>query len=126
VMEPAGVEKGVGILSSVYVKDPTAPDWDNDAGMKAWRQFMKKYMADSDQSDQNYVNSYTSGMALVQVLKQCGDDLSRENIMRQAANLHNVDVQMLLPGRQALGPVRRSPHRRMRRGRGGQCEGLQG
>jgi branched-chain amino acid transport system substrate-binding protein len=98
VMEPAGVEKGVGILSSVYVKDPTAPDWDNDAGMKAWRQFMKKYMADSDQSDQNYVNSYTSGMALVQVLKQCGDDLSRENIMRQATNLHNVDVQMLLPG----------------------------
>jgi branched-chain amino acid transport system substrate-binding protein len=98
VMEPAGVEKGVGIVSSVYVKDPTASDWDNDPGMQGWRAFMKRYMADVDQSDQNYVNSYTSGMVLVQVLKQCGDDLSRENILKQATNLHDLDVSMLLPG----------------------------
>jgi branched-chain amino acid transport system substrate-binding protein len=115
VMEPAGVEKGVGILSSVYVKDPTAPDWDNDAGMKAWRQFMKKYMADSDQSDQNYVNSYTSGMALVQVLKQCGDDLSRENVMRQAAALRDYRSPVLLPGIKInTGPEKFQPIKQMR------------
>ncbi len=98
VMKPAGPEKGVGIISSAYVKDPTDPGWDNDPGMKRWRAFMAKYMSDADASDQNYVNSYNSGMVLVQVLKQCGSDLSRENIMKQAANLHALELPMLLPG----------------------------
>jgi branched-chain amino acid transport system substrate-binding protein len=98
VLEPAGVEKAIGIVSSAYVKDPTDPAWDNDPGMQQWRAWMKKYMPDADQSDQNYVNSYNSGMVLVQVLKQCGDDLSRENIMKQAANIRNLELPMLLPG----------------------------
>jgi ABC-type branched-subunit amino acid transport system substrate-binding protein len=98
VMKPAGPEKAIGIISSAYVKDPTDSGWDNDAGMQQWRAFMDKYMPDADHSDQNYVNSYNSGMALVQVLKQCGNDLSRQNIMRQAANLHGLELPMLLPG----------------------------
>ncbi len=98
VMKPAGEEKAVGIISSAYVKDPTDTGWDNDPGMKQWRAFMDKYMPDADHSDQNYVNSYNSGMALVQVLKQCGNDLSRQNIMKQAANLHDLELPMLLPG----------------------------
>ena len=98
VMKPAGVEKGIGIISSAYVKDPTDPGWDSAPGMKEWRAFMAKYMSDADASDQNYVNSFNSGMTLVQVLKQCGNDLSRENIMKQAANLHALELPMLLPG----------------------------
>ncbi len=98
VMKPAGVEKGVGIISSAYVKDPTDAGWDSDPGMRQWRAFMDKYMPDADHGDQNYVNSYNSGMALVQVLKQCGNDLSRQNIMKQAANLHDLELPMLLPG----------------------------
>jgi ABC-type branched-subunit amino acid transport system substrate-binding protein len=98
VMEPAGFEKGVGIISSAYVKDPTDAGWDNDPGMKQWRDFMRKYMTDADASDQNYVNSFNSGMVLVQTLKQCGDDLSRENILKQATNLRDLELPMLLPG----------------------------
>jgi branched-chain amino acid transport system substrate-binding protein len=98
VMAPAGVEKGVGIISSAYVKDPTDPGWDDDPGMKQWRDFMQKYMRDADASDQNYVNSFNSGMVLVQALKQCGDDLSRENILKQATNIRDLELPMLLPG----------------------------
>jgi branched-chain amino acid transport system substrate-binding protein len=98
VMIPAGPEKGIGIVSSAYVKDPTDPAWNDDPGMRQWRAWMAKYMPGADATDQNYVNSYNSGMTLVQVLKQCGDDLSSENIMRQAANLHDLELPMLLPG----------------------------
>jgi branched-chain amino acid transport system substrate-binding protein len=98
VMEPAGFEKGVGIISSAYVKDPTDAGWDNDPGMQQWRDFMKKYMTDADASDQNYVNSFNSGMVLVQALTQCGDDLSRENILKQATNIKDLELPMLLPG----------------------------
>jgi len=98
VMKPAGPEKGVGIISSAYVKDPTDSAWDNDPGMQQFRAFMKKYMPNADASDQNYVNSFNSGMVIVQVLKQCGADLSRANILRQATNLHHLALPMLLPG----------------------------
>jgi branched-chain amino acid transport system substrate-binding protein len=98
VMIPAGPEKGVGIISSAYVKDPTDPGWDSDAGMQEYKAFMKKYMPSDDISDQNFVNSYNSAMALMQVLKQCGDDFSRENVMKQAANLRDIELPMLLPG----------------------------
>src|SRR5262249_51817708 len=98
VMIPAGPEKGIGIISSVYVKDPTDPGWDNDAGMKGFKTFMKEYMPSDDIADQNFVNSYNSAMALVQVLKQAGNDLTRDNIMKQAANLKDLELPMLLPG----------------------------
>jgi len=98
VINPAGPEKAIGMMSSAYVKDPTDPAWDNDQGMKDWRAWMKKYMPDADPSDQNYVNSYNEGMTLVQALKQCGNDLSRENIMKQAANIKDLALPMMLPG----------------------------
>jgi len=98
VMEPAGVEKGVGLMSSAYIKDPADPSWANDAGMGTWRDFMHKYMPNDDINDSNYVNSYDSGATLVQVLKQAGSDLSRDNILRQATNLHALEIPTLLPG----------------------------
>jgi branched-chain amino acid transport system substrate-binding protein len=98
VMEPAGLEAGVGILSTAYVKDPDDPAWKDDPGVKGWREFMIKYVPDADLHDTNYVNSYNSAMALEAVLKACGDDLSTENILRQAYAIKDLELPMLLPG----------------------------
>src|ERR1700730_15423254 len=98
VMEPAGLEAGVGILSTAYVKDPDDPAWKDDAGVKAWREFMIKYVPEADLHDTNYVNSYNSAMALEAVLKACGDDLSTENILKQAYAIKDLELPMLLPG----------------------------
>ena len=98
VLEPAGVEKAVGIISSAYVKDPGDPGWDNDPGMKEWKAWITKYMPEVDSRDQNYVNSYNEGMVLVQALKQAGNDLSRENILKQALNIKDMQLPMMLPG----------------------------
>jgi len=98
VMEPAGLEAGVGILSTAYVKDPDDPAWKDDAGVKGWREFMTKYVPEADLHDTNYVNSYNSAMALEAVLKACGDDLSTENILRQAYAIKDLELPMLLPG----------------------------
>ncbi|MGY4474064.1 ABC transporter substrate-binding protein [Bradyrhizobium sp. USDA 3364] len=98
VMQPAGVEAGTGIISTAYVKDPDDPAWKDDPGMKGWRDFMTRYVPDGDQHDTNYVNAYNSAMALEAVLKACGDDLSTENILRQAFAIRNLELPMLLPG----------------------------
>jgi ABC-type branched-subunit amino acid transport system substrate-binding protein len=98
VLEPAGVDKAVGIMSSVYVKDPSDPGWDNDPGMKEWKAWITKYMPEVDPRDQNYVNSYNEGMVLVQALKQAGSNLSRDNIMKQALNIKDMQLPMMLPG----------------------------
>ncbi|MGY0571799.1 ABC transporter substrate-binding protein [Bradyrhizobium sp. RDM12] len=98
VMEPAGLEAGTGILSTAYVKDPDDPAWKDDPGVKAWRDFMTKYVPEADQHDTNYVNAYNSAMALEAVLKACGDDLSTENILKQAYAIHDLELPMLLPG----------------------------
>jgi branched-chain amino acid transport system substrate-binding protein len=98
VMEPAGLEASTGILSTAYVKDPDDPAWKDDAGVKAWREFMTKYVPDGDQHDANYVNSYNSAMALEAVLKACGEDLSTENILKQAYSIKDLELPMLLPG----------------------------
>jgi branched-chain amino acid transport system substrate-binding protein len=98
VMQPAGLEAGIGILSTAYVKDPDDPAWKDDAGVKGWREFMTKYIPDADQHDTNYVNAYNSAMALEAVLKACGDDLSTENILKQAYAIKNLELPMLLPG----------------------------
>ena len=98
VMEPAGLEAGVGILSTAYVKDPDDPAWKDDAGVKGWREFMVKYIPDADLHDTNYVNAYNSAMALEAVLKACGDDLSTENILKQAYAIKDLELPMLLPG----------------------------
>ena len=98
VLEPAGLEKSVGLVTALYLKDPTDPQWEKDAAMKMWRDWMKKYYPDGNTSDILNVYGYAAAQTLVQVLKQCGDDLTRENIMRQAANLKNLEIPVLLPG----------------------------
>jgi ABC-type branched-subunit amino acid transport system substrate-binding protein len=98
VMEPAGLEAGTGILSTAYVKDPDDPAWKDDSGVKAWREFMIKYIPEADLHDTNYVNAYNSAMALEAVLKACGDDLSTENILKQAYAIKDLELPMLLPG----------------------------
>ncbi|MGY4254598.1 branched-chain amino acid transport system substrate-binding protein [Bradyrhizobium sp. USDA 4516] len=98
VMQPAGLEAGTGIISTAYVKDPDDPAWSDDPGMKGWREFMTRYVPDGDQHDTNYVNAYNSAMALEAVLKACGDDLSTENILRQAFAIKGLELPMLLPG----------------------------
>ncbi|HEV8259123.1 MAG TPA: ABC transporter substrate-binding protein [Burkholderiales bacterium] len=98
VLQPAGLEKSVGLITALYVKDPTDPQWDNDSPMKNWLAWMKKYYPEGDIKDGLNVYGYAVAQTLVQVLKQCGDDLTRENVMRQAANLKNFEVPVLLPG----------------------------
>ena len=98
VMQPAGLEKGVGIVTADYRKDPTDPKWADDPGRKQWLDFMAKYMPGADLGDNDYPYGMMAAMTLVQVLKQCGSDLSRENIMKQAASLKDLELPMLLPG----------------------------
>jgi branched-chain amino acid transport system substrate-binding protein len=98
VLQPAGFENAQGILSSAYTKDPSDPAWRNDAKMKAWSAFMDKYMPGANKADQGYVSSAMAAQTLVEVLRRCGDDLTRVNVMRQAASLNGYEVDVLLPG----------------------------
>jgi branched-chain amino acid transport system substrate-binding protein len=98
VLTPAGLEKSVGLITIQYYKDSTDPQWKNDPAMNEWRAFMTKYYPDGDQNDQSNVYGYLVAQAMVQILKQCGNDLTRENVMKQAASLKNVQLPLLLPG----------------------------
>jgi branched-chain amino acid transport system substrate-binding protein len=98
VMNPAGPENGVGILSAAYLKDSTDPTWKNDAGMNEWRAFMTKYMPGADQTDGGYIAAYGLSKTMLQVLQQCKGDFSRANIMKQVTSLHDVESPVLLPG----------------------------
>ncbi|HEY2617394.1 MAG TPA: ABC transporter substrate-binding protein [Acetobacteraceae bacterium] len=97
-LKPAGFENAKGIISDNSFKDPTDPEWSNDAAYKRWVSFMDKYYPDGDKTDQQAVYGYSIAQTTVQVLKQCGDDLTRENVMKQAANQRNFELPMLLPG----------------------------
>jgi ABC-type branched-subunit amino acid transport system substrate-binding protein len=98
VLIPAGLEKSVGIISTVYLKDQADPTWKDDKGLNDWRAFMAKYYPEGDLKDSGNVSGYGNAQTLVQVLKQCGDNLTRENVMKQAANLKNFESGVLLPG----------------------------
>jgi branched-chain amino acid transport system substrate-binding protein len=98
VMTPAGAENGVGIITTGYMKDPTDPAFKDDPGMNEWRAFMAKYMPGTDLTDANPAFAYGVSSVMLQVLKQCDGDFSRENIMKQAANLHDAPDPVLLPG----------------------------
>ena len=114
VMVPAGPENSIGMISTNYLKDSTDPRWNDDAGMKEWRGFMARHMPGADLTDLSYVFAYGVCVTMHQVLKQCGDDFSRENIMRQAASLNELDVPVLLPGiRVNTGPTNFHPIRAM-------------
>jgi len=98
VLKPAGFEASTGVLSTGYIKDPTDPTWDNDAAKKDWLAFMDKYFPEGDKTSSFTVYGYTVAQTMVQALKQAGDDLTRANVMKQAASLKNVQLGMLLPG----------------------------
>jgi branched-chain amino acid transport system substrate-binding protein len=98
VLEPAGLQNSVGIISSTYGKEPDDPQWANDPGMKQYKDFMKKYYPDGNPSDNLNAYGFSVSYTLEQVLKQCGDDLTRANVMRQAANLKNFTTPLALPG----------------------------
>jgi branched-chain amino acid transport system substrate-binding protein len=97
VLRPAGLENAKGVLSTGYTKDQTDPTWNDDPAMKEWRAFMEKYFPEGDRTSSFTLYGYAVAQTLVQVLKQCGDELTRENVMKQAANL-NLDLPLLLPG----------------------------
>ena len=98
VITPAGPQNALGMLSAAYLKDPTDSTWKDDAGMNKWRAFMAKYMPDADLTDSGPVFGYGVTSTLHQVLKQCGTDFSRANIMKQAADLKDLEIPVLLPG----------------------------
>jgi branched-chain amino acid transport system substrate-binding protein len=98
VIQPAGPQNAQDIISSSYLKDPTDPQWKNDAGMKAWNVFLDKYYPEANRADASVMYAYTVAQGLVHVLKACGDNLTRENIMKQAASINGLELGGLLPG----------------------------
>jgi len=97
-LKPAGLDKAVGVVSSTYYKDPTDPQWANDPAVAAYLAWMRSYYPAGNPDDVFNVWAYSQAQTMEQVLKQCGDDLTRENVMRQAANLKDLQLPMLLPG----------------------------
>jgi ABC-type branched-subunit amino acid transport system substrate-binding protein len=98
VMKPAGLEASEGILSAGYLKDASDPQWKDDEGMKQFMAFVDKYMPGANIADANIVYGYGAGQTMVQVLKQCGDELTRANVMKQAANLKDFAPATVIPG----------------------------
>lgn len=114
VLAPAGLENAKGLISTAYVKDPATGEWADDAGFKAWSAFMDKYAPDVDKTNLSTVTAYIASEALVDVLKRAGDDLTRANVMKQAASFKGVTLGMLLPGVDvATGPDDYHPIERM-------------
>jgi branched-chain amino acid transport system substrate-binding protein len=97
-IKPAGVENSQGIISSAWIKDPTDPQWKGDADIKGWNAFLDKYYPEANRADANVIYGYAVAQTMVHVLKMCGNDLTRVNIMKQAASLHDFTVAGLLPG----------------------------
>jgi branched-chain amino acid transport system substrate-binding protein len=98
VMKPAGFDNSQGVLSAAYAKDGADARWNDDAGMKKWAEFIDKYMPGSDKTDANLVYGYGAAQTLAKVLEMCGDDLTRANVMKQAASLKDFTPDTLLPG----------------------------
>jgi branched-chain amino acid transport system substrate-binding protein len=98
VLKVAGLEASKGLISTTYLKDPTDPQWKQDPATSDWYAFMKKYYPDGNADDTNNVYALVAAQTLAHVLKQCGNDLSRENVMRQAASIKDLSLPLLLPG----------------------------
>jgi branched-chain amino acid transport system substrate-binding protein len=114
VMIPAGAEKGIGVITSDFRKDQTDPAWANDPGMNDWRAFMRQYLPDADLADNNYTLAVGYCTTMIQVLKQCGNDFSRENVMKQATSIAPLEIPTLLPGiRASTSPTQYRPIRAM-------------
>jgi branched-chain amino acid transport system substrate-binding protein len=98
VMQPAGPENAIGLLSTEYLKDPTDPTWQNDAGMKDYLAFMAKYMPGADVKDTGYLNGFSASYCMTHVLESCNGDFSRENVLKQATSIQDLTIPTLLPG----------------------------
>jgi branched-chain amino acid transport system substrate-binding protein len=98
VLEPAGLENSVGVVTGLYLKDPNDARWANDPALKDWLNWMKKYQPNASTGDLFNVQGYTVAQIMALVLKNCGDDLSRDNIIRQTEQLDGVEMPLLLPG----------------------------
>ena len=98
VMKPAGFDNAQGVITAAYLKDPTEKRWNDDADMKTWREWMTKYMPGGNQGDANYIYAYSVSFLMHQTLKNCGDTLTRANVMKQAASFQKLKVPLLLPG----------------------------
>ena len=98
VIKPAGYENSQGIISAAYLKDVTDPQWDNDPGMKEFLDFLAKDFPEGNKLDNSVIVGYGVAQTMIQVLKQCDDDLTRANVMKQAANLKDFRTEVLLPG----------------------------
>ncbi len=98
VLQPAGFEKSIGIISIDNQKDPTDAQWKDDPALKVWQAWMRQYFPDGDPNDNSNIYAYTLAQLIVHVLQQCGDDLTRENVMRQAASIKDLELPLLLPG----------------------------
>jgi branched-chain amino acid transport system substrate-binding protein len=114
VLKPAGLEKSKGLITGYYGKDPTDKHWADDAGLKQWKAFTDRYMSPTEFIDANAVYGFGAAQTMIQVLNQCSNDLSRESIMKQAANLKDLELPMLLPGMKInTSPTNYSPIRQM-------------
>ena len=115
MLKPAGLEKSKGLITAYYGKDPTDARWKDDPGIKEWPDFVGQiHVAPTDLNDANAAYGFGAAATMVQVLKQCGNDLSRENIMKQAANIKDLELPMLLPGMKInTSPTNYSPIRQM-------------
>jgi len=98
VLTPVGLDKSVGLMTLQYYKDPNDTQWKDDPAMLEWRAFMGRYYREGDPKDASNMYGYLAAQTMVQILKQCGNDLTRENVMRQAASLKNFKLPLLLPG----------------------------
>jgi branched-chain amino acid transport system substrate-binding protein len=98
VMQPAGLEKGIGIITASYIKDPTDPQWQGTPECREWHAWMVKYNTSANLADNIAVYGYSVSQTLISVLKACGNDLTRVNVMRQAANICDQKLPMMLPG----------------------------
>ena len=98
MLTPAGLDKSVGIISTAYIKDPSDPQFANDPGIVWYREFMQKYYPQGDINDPQNEIGISIAQTWVQVLKQAGNDLTRENIRKQAASIHDLQLPLLLPG----------------------------
>jgi branched-chain amino acid transport system substrate-binding protein len=113
-LKPAGLEKSQGLITATYGKDPGDAHWKDDPGVKQWAAFVAKYLSATDYIDLNAIYGFSAAQTMTQVLKQCGDDLSRENIMKQAANIKDLELPMGLPGAKInTSPDNYSPIRQM-------------
>jgi len=98
VIRPAGFEHSQGIISAAFMKDPTDPRWKDDPGMKKFDEFLKQYMPEADRNDAFVMYGYNTAQTMVAVLKAAGDNLTRENVMKQAANMKDIEVDGVPPG----------------------------